>query len=101
VVQEIRRGISRLSRIEESKIYSPFRGGVVDGRKTSSGNFALGLFTVCGNVVWPNSTRTIHVLLPIPVSGSKPILPVSSGGVLAFLAFPAVACPGDGVQPDS
>ncbi len=26
-----------------------------------------GLFTVCGNGVWPDSTRTVYVLLPIPV----------------------------------
>src|SRR6266436_3780246 len=57
--------------IEESKIYRPFRGRVIDRRKNRPGNFAFGLFTVCGNGVWPNSTRTIHVLLPISVSGSK------------------------------
>jgi len=98
VVQGIRIGILRLSRIEESRKHRPFRGRVIDGRKNSSGNFALGLFTVCGNGVWPNSTRTIHVKLPIHVGDSKPIMLVSSGGVLAFFAFAAEPGPGHRFQ---
>ena len=98
VIQEILIGMLRHTRIEESRKYRRFRGRVIDGRKNSPRNFALGLFTVCGNGVWANSTRTIHVLLPIPVGGSKAILPLSSGGVLAFFAFAAVPRPGHRFQ---
>src|SRR6266446_5701143 len=57
-----------------------------------------GLFTVCGNGVWLNAMRTIQVLFPIRVGGSKPILSVSSGGVLAFFAFAAEPRPGHRFQ---
>src|SRR6266852_4869339 len=99
VVQEICIGILRLSRIEESKICRPFRCRVIDDRKKAPWQFCVGgcsLFVETG--VWPNSSRTIQVLLPIPVGGPKPILPVSSGGVLAFFAFAAEPRPGHRFQ---
>ena len=41
MAQEIRIGILRAIGIEESKLYRPFCGRVIDDRKNSSGNFAL------------------------------------------------------------
>ena len=93
MVLEIRIGILRLSRIEESKIYRPFRGRVIDGRKNSSGNFALGAV----HCLWKRSPAKLNANNPCAIADFqwrfKPILPVSSGGVLAFFAFAAVACP--------
>ena len=52
---EIRRGVFRLGRIGESRIYRPFCGRVIEGRKNSPGNFALG---GCSLFVETESGRT-------------------------------------------
>src|SRR6266568_3310671 len=72
--------------VRPSRITALSRCGVVDDRKNRPWQFCVGgrsLLSACRQ----NSTRTIQLLLPTPVGGPKPILPVSSGGVLAFFAF--------------
>ncbi len=58
-----------------------------------------GLRTInCGDFCEVTLNANNQVVLPIPVGGSKPILPVSSGGVLAFFAFAAEPRPGHRFQ---
>ena len=64
MVQEVRIDVLRLSRIEEGKIYRPFRCRVIDDRKKLPWQFSVGgcsLFVETGGS--PNSMRTIQVLL--------------------------------------
>ncbi len=81
-------------------MYRPSRGREIDGRKNSSGNSALGAV----HCSWKWSLAKLNANNPRPIADSrwwfKATLPVSSRRVLTFLAFAAVACPGDGVQPD-
>jgi len=66
---------------------------VINGRKNSCGNFALGAV----HCLWKRSLAKLNANNPRPIADShwwfKAILPVSGGGVLTFFAFAAVACP--------
>ncbi len=79
-------------------MYRPFRSRVIDGRKNSPGNFALGAV----HCLWKRRLAKLNANNPRPIADSrwwfKAILPVSSSGVLAFFAFAAEPRPGHRFQ---